>query len=196
MHVTTITASRGFTLLEMAVACAVSAILLVALGTLFIQSANSLDYLTNSAQAEITMRRAIDGMTSDLRQAIADTSGVPPYPEAITVTSGASYDSLTLTRARGGDPIEDPVGNIETVTYTVDADRTLAKTVTWFEGGMLHTRGPLVIARNMDGPTAGTKGFSITRTAGTDLYTISMRVGLKGSGSCTRSFATSVEARS
>lgn len=94
----------GFTLIEVAIACAVASVLILLVGSLFKKSTEGLEYLTSIGQAELQMRRAIDRIVEDIQQAAIDTSVPGPYPDPVTIAAGASHDTVAIQRARGADP--------------------------------------------------------------------------------------------
>ncbi len=56
----------GFTLIEVAIACAVASVLILLVGSLFKKSTEGLEYLTSIGQAELQMRRAIDRIVGSI----------------------------------------------------------------------------------------------------------------------------------
>jgi len=168
----------GFTLIEVAIACAVASVLILLVGSLFKKSTEGLEYLTSIGQAELQMRHAIDRIVEDIQQAAIDTSVPGPYPDPVTIAAGASHDTVAIQRARGADPTVNAAENIETVTYSVNAASELVRSIAWQQAGVLYSDGPRVIARHVDGLAGGQKGFAITRVVGTSLYTVSLRVAI------------------
>lgn len=170
---------NGFTVMEVTVAMVVLVIALLLIGGMFGESSSSLEYFSHVGTADTTIRRTLDTIADDVHQAQAG---------GISITSFIAYDALTITRREGEN-------GTTTVAYVVNGGGELMRIET--------LPGPVTtgtaVAHNVDLTGSGnTKGFRIAPVAGSNLYTITLRVNvnLHGGETMARSYTTTVGPRS
>jgi prepilin-type N-terminal cleavage/methylation domain-containing protein len=159
----------GFTLLELAVALAVGALLSVILGTVLLRGTNCINSIVTDAVAVEDMKDVVSTVISDLRRSSTTL---------ITIdTSNANWDSMVLQVA-GGSPsakygAEDETGTFHpnwSIRYGVSGTDLLQETL---NPGMA-VKASRILSRNVDGLRSGVKGFRVTQNG--PLYNVTLRL--------------------
>ncbi len=103
--------TSGFTIIELVIAVAVFALILVGVGTLFQGTSEATDYLTRSTEMDRSIQQALHEMTQDLKSAPMSMTTIDstdpdhdsvvvqiPNPDALDVSDWGYYDEFNVFR--------------------------------------------------------------------------------------------------
>jgi prepilin-type N-terminal cleavage/methylation domain-containing protein len=183
------TGSSGFTMIEMATALSIAAIVMVIVGNILISSTHSVDYVMTDTTADQEMKRGISRLLGDLRTA---------SPSVVTIaTSDADHDSIAFQTPGTYDGsvtwgAKAPNGAWQagwSLRYTVVAG-TLVRRV--LDAGGVQVGSDELLVRGVDRRTSGRKGFALAINGPLVTATVRTRKTFRDSNDYSKEFSSSV----
>lgn len=152
--------TSGLTLLEVALALALGAVIFATLGRVLVTSTDSLDQVNAGAQFVNDLKACLEAVGEDVRRSNEAQITVDKTP--------ATFDVLTL-RVRGEDSgspaygAEDETGTFHTgwsIRYTISSGDLVRQV----RDGAGDLRVERLVAQHADGLFSGSKGFEVTKS--------------------------------
>jgi type IV pilus assembly protein PilW len=146
-----IQSNHGFTMIELLVAMVVALLAMGAIYSTFLNQQKSYVVQQETAAMHQNIRAASFYMEKEIRMAGCDPTG--SANAGITI-SEAKVDSIRFTEdvtdGAGGDPDGDVTDPNEDITYSLDGNRNLIRTIRYIDGGGTNVVEPSVVAQNID----------------------------------------------
>lgn len=156
----------GFTLIEVAIAAALSGIILITIVILTTSTNDAYNTVREDTDANFSLRQALNQVSDDLRQSSSSIIGITP---------GVDHDSIDLQVpiSQAGSTVNwGAVGTVGWHIRILVEDGWLIRRVV--DGTGIPQRTDEVLARDVDNLFEGEKGFTVTAADG--LYQITLRV--------------------
>jgi type IV pilus assembly protein PilW len=144
-----IQSNHGFTLIELLVAMVVAFLAMSAIYSTFLNQQKSYVVQQETAAMHQNIRAASFYMEKDIRMAGCDPTG-----SGIPGISSANPASIRFTEdvsdGAGSNPDGDVTDPNEDITYSLDGNRNLIRTIRYIDGGGANVVVPSVVAQNID----------------------------------------------
>ena len=141
--------NQGFTMIELLVAMVVALLAMGAIYSTFLNQQKSYVTQQETAAMHQNIRAASFYMEKEIRMAGCDPTG-SGTPGILSANQTSIRFTEDVTDGAGGDPDGDVTDLNEDITYSLDANRNLIRTINYIDGGGANAVERSVVAQNID----------------------------------------------
>ena len=141
--------NQGFTMIELLVAMVVALLAMGAIYSTFLNQQKSYVTQQETAAMHQNIRAASFYMEKEIRMAGCDPTG-SGTPGILSANQTLIRFTEDVTDGAGGDPDGDVTDLNEDITYSLDANRNLIRTINYIDGGGANAVERSVVAQNID----------------------------------------------
>ena len=141
--------NQGFTMIELLVAMVVALLAMGAIYSTFLNQQKSYVTQQETAAMHQNIRAASFYMEKEIRMAGCDPTG-SGTPGILSANQTLIRFTEDVTDGAGGDPDGDVTDLNEDITYSLDGNRNLIRTINYIDGGGANAVERSVVAQNID----------------------------------------------